>query len=73
MKGLGYLISTVSVMLLGIVAWPKAGDPSWQAAVVIAGMSASIIGMFLRFLAHRKEQAAIAFAQSEASKAEKKS
>ena len=66
MKGLGYLISTLSVLLLGIVAWPKPDQPNWKAAVLICGMTASIIGMFLRFLSHRKEKAAIAYATKEA-------
>jgi hypothetical protein len=68
MKGLGYLISTVSVMLLGLVAWPKPDEPRWKSAVLVAGMTASIMGVGLRFLAHRKEQAAIAYAQREAEK-----
>jgi uncharacterized membrane protein YhhN len=55
MKGLGYLISTLSVILLGIVAWPKPDEPQWKAALVLTGMTASMIGMFLRYLAHRKQ------------------
>lgn len=66
MKDLGYLISTVSVMLLGTVAWPKPDEPRWKAAVLLTGMAASIVGMGLRLFAHRKEQAAIAYAQREA-------
>ena len=27
LKGIGYLISTISVFFLGIVAWPKPEDP----------------------------------------------
>lgn len=57
MKGVGYLISTLSVLLLGAVAWPKTGDPSWKAVAVAAGMAASILGMALRFMAHRKQDA----------------
>jgi uncharacterized membrane protein YhhN len=56
MKGLGYLISTMSVVLLGIVAWPKPAEPQWKAALVVLGMATSIIGMFLRFLSHRKQE-----------------
>jgi uncharacterized membrane protein YhhN len=55
MKGLGYLISTLSVVLLGTVAWPKPDEPQWKVGIVIAGMAASILGMFLRFLSHRKQ------------------
>ena len=57
MKGVGYLVSTLSVLLLGIVAWPKADEPSWRAAVTIAGMAASIIGMGFRYMSHRREHA----------------
>ncbi|GAC1577001.1 MAG: hypothetical protein NVS3B5_08860 [Sphingomicrobium sp.] len=66
MKGLGYLISIASVLLLSTVAWPKADEPRWKAAVLAAGMAASIIGIALRFLSHRKEQAAISCASREA-------
>ena len=64
MKGIGYLISTLSVLLLGAVAWPKAGDPSWKTYAVAAGMTASILGMALRFLAHRKQDAEVAAAKA---------
>lgn len=56
MKGSGYLVSIVSVLLLGIVGWPGPSDPKWKMPVVIAGMAASIIGMALRYLSYRKEQ-----------------
>ena len=57
MKGFGYLVSTLSVFLLGIVAWPKPDEPSWKAAVIVVGMATSIIGMGFRYLSHRKEKA----------------
>jgi uncharacterized membrane protein YhhN len=56
MKGLGYLISTLSVVLLGVVAWPKPDEPKWKIGLVVAGMATSILGMFLRFLSHRKQE-----------------
>jgi uncharacterized membrane protein YhhN len=56
LKGLGYLISTVSVLLLGAAAWPKPGDPPIQALLVGGGMAASILGMFVRYLSHRKDK-----------------
>ena len=65
MKGLGYLISTVSVVLLGIVSW-KSGQPLWKSIVLVLGMGTSVCGMFFRYLSHRKEQKAIAYAQREA-------
>jgi hypothetical protein len=51
-KGLGYLISIVSVFLLGAIAWPKAGEPGWHAPLLIGGMATSIIGMACRYKAH---------------------
>jgi hypothetical protein len=56
-KGVGYLISIASVVLLGAVAWPKPGDPAWIRQALIAGMVASIVGMGLRYVAHRQQQA----------------
>ena len=55
-KGLGYLVSVVSVFLLGIVAWPKPGEPDANRAWLVAGMATSIFGMGLRYLAHRQQQ-----------------
>ena len=70
LKGLGYLVSTISVVLLGLVAWPKPDEPQWKAFVLLIGMAASVAGMGLRFLSHRREKAAIAYARREAERAE---
>ena len=56
-------------VLLGVVAWPKPGEPQWKAFVLIFGMLASVAGMALRFVSHRKEKAAIVYAQQEAQRA----
>lgn len=56
MKGFGYLISTLSVLLLGVVAWPSSEEPGWKAWAVLAGAGTSCIGMFLRYLSHRNEK-----------------
>ena len=56
LKGLGYLISTVSVIFLGIVAWPSPGEPEWKAAAVAIGMLTSVMGMGLRHLSHRQDR-----------------
>jgi hypothetical protein len=56
LKGIGYLISSVSVILLGIVAWPGPGEPAWHAVAVLVGMVLSILGMGVRFLSHRKDR-----------------
>jgi hypothetical protein len=69
LKGLGYLISTVSVLLLGIVAWPKPDEPQWKLLALILGMAASVVGMGVRFLSHQMEKAAIEYAQREAERA----
>ena len=62
LKSLGYLVSTVSVILLGIVAWKSAAEQPLMLACLIGGMGASILGMTLRWLSHRlgeKEKKAI--------------
>jgi protein-S-isoprenylcysteine O-methyltransferase Ste14 len=65
-QGLGYLISTVSVIFLGIVAWPDESDPEWHAWIVIVGVITAILGMFLRYLAHRKNRRDIKRAERKA-------
>ena len=66
MNALGYFISVISVFMLGVAAWPRAGDPPEQMWLVIGGMAASIIGMFLRYLSHRKQRAEIREAKQQA-------
>jgi hypothetical protein len=67
-KGLGYLISIVSVFFLGALAWPKPGDPWWHLATLVAGMAASILGMACRYKAHLDQQREIRIAEAEARK-----
>jgi hypothetical protein len=55
MRGFGYFISIISVILLGIVAWPKSDDPDWHQPVVIIGMALSIGGMLFRWVDSRKQ------------------
>lgn len=64
-KGLGYLISIVSVLFLGAVAWPKTGDPWWHLPAVVMGMATSIIGMACRYKAHRDQQREITKTKAE--------
>jgi hypothetical protein len=62
LKGFGYLVSTLSVILLGIVAWKGAKEEPLLLACLLAGMAASVAGMGLRWLSHRlseKEKEAI--------------
>jgi hypothetical protein len=56
MRGLGYLISIVSVLLIGIVAWPKPEDPDWHRLALVLGMGLSIAGMGLRWLTSRQQK-----------------
>jgi hypothetical protein len=65
-KGLGYLISIGSVLFLGAVAWPKAGDPWWHLPAVVIGMATSIAGMGCRYKAHRDQQREIRKTKAEA-------
>ena len=65
-KGLGYLISIVSVFFLGAIAWPKAGAPGWHLPVLIVGMATSIIGMACRYKSHLDEKAEIRKAEAKA-------
>ena len=56
LKGLGYLVSTVSVLLLGVVSWKSASEQPLLFICMILGMLSSIVGMGLRWLSHRLEQ-----------------
>jgi hypothetical protein len=55
-KTLGYLISTVSVALLGIVSWKSASKDPLLAACLIVGMISSIVGMVLRWSSYALEK-----------------
>jgi Tfp pilus assembly protein PilO len=56
-KGLGYLVSTISVVLLGMVSWKSASEQPLLFACLLAGMAASVLGMVLRWISHRRDQA----------------
>jgi hypothetical protein len=55
-KGFGYLVSTLSVILLGSVAWKSASEQPLLFLCLILGMIASVAGMALRWISHRIEQ-----------------
>jgi hypothetical protein len=55
-KGVGYLVSTVSVLLLGTVAWQGAAENPELKYYLIGGMATAILGMFLRFLSHERDR-----------------
>ena len=65
-KGLGYLVSILSVFLLGAIAWPKAQDPKWHVVILIAGMATSILGMAFRYKAHLDQQRELKKAEAKA-------
>jgi hypothetical protein len=52
-KGLGYLISCVSVVLLAIPGLKSAREDPALLLCLLAGAALSMAGMFLRWLSHR--------------------
>jgi hypothetical protein len=56
LKGIGYFVSTISVILLGIVALEGAKEKPLLLACLIAGMAASVLGMTLRWWSHRRDR-----------------
>ena len=56
LKGFGYLVSTLSVLLLGITAWKSASEHPPLFICLVLGMLSSIVGMGLRWMSHRLEQ-----------------
>jgi len=67
-KAAGYLVSIVSVLFLGAIAWPKDGEPGWHLPVLIAGMALSILGMGFRYKAHLDQQRELRRTKAEARK-----
>ncbi|MBS0479014.1 MAG: hypothetical protein JSR79_06925 [Proteobacteria bacterium] len=55
-KTCGYLVSTVSVLLLAIVAWPGASKHPPLEIVLIFGAATSVTGMGLRWLSYWIEE-----------------
>ena len=56
LKGAGYLVSALSVILLGAVSWHATRGQPWMRGMLIAGMATSVVGMVLRWISHRREQ-----------------
>lgn len=56
LKGIGYLTSTVSGALLGVVSWKSASQDPWLVAALIVGIVLSVIGMMFRWHSHRLDQ-----------------
>ena len=55
-KSSGYLISTLSVVLLAAVSWKSASEEPLLMACLIAGMATSVGGMFLRWLSYEIQE-----------------
>ena len=56
-KTTGYFVSTLSVVLLGIVSWKAARESTVLMACLIGGMLCSILGMALRWLSYQIDKA----------------
>jgi hypothetical protein len=54
-KTMGYLVSTVSVLLLGAASWSGAARAGLT-AVLVLGMAASVLGMGFRWYSYRLEK-----------------
>ncbi len=67
-KGLGYIVSIMSVFFLGAIAWPEPNEPKWHLVALIAGVATSILGMAFRYKAHLDQQREIERAEAEARK-----
>jgi hypothetical protein len=57
-KSAGYFISVGSVVMLAVPAYQSASKDRALLACLTAGVTASIIGMVLRWLSYRAEQKA---------------
>jgi hypothetical protein len=55
-KSSGYLVSTLSVVLLAAVSWKSASEEPLLMACLIAGTATSVAGMFLRWLSYEIQE-----------------
>lgn len=58
LKTLGYSISSVSVLCLGLVSWDGAKDNPVMVVLLIVGMATSVLGMMARWASFAREQQA---------------
>ncbi|TKB19339.1 MAG: hypothetical protein E5V75_07690 [Mesorhizobium sp.] len=56
LKGIGYTISTASVILLATVSWESASKSPLLIACLLGGAATSIVGMFCRWLSYEIEK-----------------
>jgi hypothetical protein len=57
-KTAGYLISSLSVILLGVASWSGLEDKPLLRLCLVAGMVASIAGMACRWVSYEKDHRA---------------
>ena len=55
MKGIGYLMSTISLGLLAAVSWRTASQDPQLKWLLIAGVVTSFLGMLIRYLSHVRD------------------
>lgn len=55
-KTVGYLVSTLSAISLGVVSWKAAAANSLLLACLPVGMTASIVGMLPRWISCQVEK-----------------
>lgn len=55
-KTTGYIVSTVSVILLGVVSWKAASEQPVLMVCLIVGMLASAAGMLLRWISYQVQE-----------------
>lgn len=75
LKSYGYLISIVSVLLLGAAAWKNASESGLTLTFLILGMLTSITGMGMRwaqFILDQREKGKIDLPHSGASRADRR-
>jgi hypothetical protein len=66
LKGYGYLVSILSVLLLAVPALKSASESTFMATCLVLGMLASMTGMGLRWMSHLKQQSKIREVRREA-------
>ena len=66
MQGTGYLVSIFGVFLLAVPALNAAGEIRGMAICLALGMAASIAGMAIRWIAHRRQELKIREVRREA-------
>ncbi|OBQ67931.1 hypothetical protein [Mesorhizobium erdmanii] len=56
LKGVGYVISTISVILLAVVSWKSASQDPMLASCLLGGAATSIAGMCCRWASYAVEK-----------------